>query len=90
MELRRKYYISLNDNSLVFIENENEILKSLRQPTFGNINIGNNVRKALLSDIDRNEEKYNSDNWKLYQYLNRTFHLITKFSYLKTKILVFI
>lgn len=74
MELRRKYYISLNDNSLVFIENENEILKSLRQPTFGNINIGNNVyRKALLSDIDRNEEKYNSDNWKLYQYLNRTF-----------------
>ena len=36
-----------------------KFLKGLRQPTFGNINIGNNVYgKAFLSDIDRNEEKY--------------------------------
>lgn len=65
-----KYFVDLNNNSLIIIENHNNLMKSLREPTLGYINYEDKYyRPAILSDIDRNEEQYNSDNWKLYQYL---------------------
>ena len=69
-----KYYIDIETNELVYIENAQKSLKSLRGPTFGNINMdGKYYSPAIQSDIDKNEEKYDSENWKLYQYLEKFF-----------------
>ena len=70
----RKYFVNLNTEKLVIIENENELMKSLRGPTTGNINLdGEYYRPASQFDIDENEENYNTDNWKLYQYLKKIY-----------------
>ena len=70
----RKYFVNLNSEKLVIIENENEIMKSLRGPTVGNINFeGEYYRPATQFDIDENEENYNTDNWKLYKYLEKIY-----------------
>ena len=67
-----KYYIDIETNKLVYIENSHKILKSLRGPTFGNINMDDKYyRPAIQSDIDKNEEKYDSENWKLYKYFQK-------------------
>ena len=70
----RKYFVNLNTEKLVIIENENEIMKSLRSPTEGNINQNDEYyRPATQFDIDENEENYNTDNWKLYKYLKNIY-----------------
>ena len=70
----RKYFVNLNSEKLVIIENENKIMKSLREPTVGNINFdGEYYRPATQFDIDENEENYNTDNWKLYKYLKKIY-----------------
>jgi hypothetical protein len=67
-----KYYIDIETNELVYIENAHKSLKSLRGPTLGNINQdGKYYRPAIQSDIDKNEEKYDSENWKLYKYFEK-------------------
>jgi hypothetical protein len=69
-----KYYIDIETNELVYIENAHTSLKSLRGPTLGNINQdGNYYTPAKQSDIDKNEEKYDSENWKLYKYFEKFF-----------------
>ena len=70
----RKYFVNLNNGKLVIIENENEVMKSLRGPTEGNVNQNDEYyRPATQFDIDENEEIYNTDNWKLYQYLKNIY-----------------
>ena len=67
-----KYYIDIETNELVYIENAHKSLKSLRGPTLGNINQdGKYYTPAIQSDIDKNEEKYDSENWKLYKYFEK-------------------
>ena len=67
----KKYFVDIETNELKIIDNIDELLVTLRGPTFGNINYdGKYYRPAIQSDIDKNEEKYNSENWKLYQYLD--------------------
>tara|TARA_B100001057_G_C22523370_1_gene822803 strand:- start:41 stop:751 length:711 start_codon:yes stop_codon:yes gene_type:complete len=73
-DVLKKYFVDLNSGELVIIENENEIMKSMRGPTKGFINHnGCYYRPAIHSDIDFNEEKYNSDNWKLYNHLKEIY-----------------
>jgi hypothetical protein len=70
----RKYFVNLNSEKLVIIENENKIMKSLRAPIEGNINFdGEYYRPATQFDIDENEENYNTDNWKLFKYLKNIY-----------------
>jgi hypothetical protein len=65
-----KYYVDLNNNELVILENYKKIMKSMRPPTMGHISFDGNIyRPAIQSDIDKNEEKYKSQNWDLYKYL---------------------
>ena len=73
LNLIKKYYINLNSGKLVTIDNEHEIMKTLRGPMKGNINFdGNYFRPAIQSDIDKNEKK-NSDNKRLYHYLAKIY-----------------
>lgn len=68
----KKYYVDINDDKLVFIENEDSIFKSMREPTKGFFNYEGKVyRPAIQSDIDKHENNYDSENWKLYQYLQK-------------------
>ena len=47
----------------------------MRGFTFGWINTGENYyRPAILSDIDVNDEQYNSDNLKLFNYLKQIYN----------------
>ena len=69
-----KNTIDIETNELVYIENSHTCLKSLRGPTLGNINQDDKYyRPAKQSDIDKNEEKYDSENWKLYKYFEKFF-----------------
>lgn len=52
------------------------MLIPLKGPYKGPLNVdGKYYRKAIQSDIDRNEEKYNSENWGLYQYLVKYYEI---------------
>ena len=66
----KQYYKDIDSNELIIVENIDEMLLPLRGAYKGLLNVdGKYYRKAIQSDIDRNEEKYNSENWGLYQYL---------------------
>jgi hypothetical protein len=70
-EIMMKYFVDLNSGELVFIENESELLKSLRAPTLRHLtHNGKYYRPAIQSDIDKNEEQYDSGNRRLYKYLD--------------------
>jgi hypothetical protein len=66
----KKYFMEINENKLIIIDNHLKIMSNQRNITLGHINFKNKIyRPATQCDIDKNEEQYNSDNWKLYSYL---------------------
>jgi len=74
-DLLKKYFLDINTRELVLIENQHEFMKSLRGPTAGHLSFNGEIFiPANQSDIDKNEEKYNSQNWNLYNHLLKIYN----------------
>ena len=74
-DLLKKYFLDINTRELVLIENQHEFMKSLRGPTSGHLSFDGEIFiPATQSDIDKNEEKYNSQNWNLYNHLLKIYN----------------
>ena len=74
-DLLKKYFLDINTRELVLIENQHEFMKSLRGPTAGHLSFNGEIFiPANQSDIDKNEEKYNTQNWNLYNHLLKIYN----------------
>ena len=73
--LLKKYFLNINNGELIRIENQQELMKSLRPPTVGHISLGGEIyRPADQSDIDKHEEQYKTQNWNLYNHLLKIYN----------------
>ena len=66
----KKYFVDIETNELKIIDNIDELLITLRGPTFGNINYdGKYYRPAIQSDIDTVSNFQSYISLHFYQYL---------------------